>query len=106
MAQVNGSFRPLTTRLRSERVPRVKYSTLCPSRSDSDSAAIRAMPISFGCESGWGSASGKKGSELVGMSMVSLSVRLRYIQTEFVSNRIREEVERFERAPTAGSYTE
>src|SRR5208282_620066 len=51
MAHVNGRLRPLTTRLSSERVPRVKYSTLCPSRKDSPSAAIRAMPTSFWRES-------------------------------------------------------
>src|SRR5580693_8298713 len=44
MVQVNGSLRWLTQRFSRERAGRVKYSTLCPSRSDSPSDARRAMP--------------------------------------------------------------
>src|SRR5271170_286044 len=66
MAQVNGSLRPLTTRLSSDRVPSVKYSTLCPSRSDSPAAAMRAMPINFGEDS----ISGSSGSEVIGRTHV------------------------------------
>src|SRR6202521_4443664 len=73
MAHVNGRLRPLTTRLSSERVPRVKYSTLCPSRSDSPSAAIRAMPINFGWEE---TISGSNGSKVIGVGAVSPFVRL------------------------------
>src|SRR5208282_1858326 len=62
MAQVNGRLRRLTTRLSSDRVPSVKYSTLCPSRSDSPAAAIRAMPTSFGGDS----KSGSSGCAVIG----------------------------------------
>src|SRR5215472_16217282 len=48
MAQVKGRLRLLTTRFSSERVGRVKYSMLCPSRIDSPWAASRAMPMSLG----------------------------------------------------------
>src|SRR4029077_7042612 len=48
MAQVKGRLRLLTTRFSSDRVGRVKYSMLCPSRIDSPCAARRAMPMSLG----------------------------------------------------------
>src|ERR1039457_2407935 len=63
MAQVKERLRPLTTRLNSERVPRVKYSMLCPSRRDSASAAIRAIPTSFGRDS----ISRNKGSDVIAL---------------------------------------
>src|SRR5713226_5481636 len=66
MAHANGRLRPLTTRLSSDRAPRVKYSTLCPSRSDSASAAILAMPTNFGRDS----KSGSSGREAIGFGDV------------------------------------
>src|SRR5208283_2608468 len=71
MAQVKGRLRWLTMRLSSERDASVKYSTLWPSRTDSPSAAMRAMPISLGAESGGGSKSamnGSEGREVIGMN--------------------------------------
>src|SRR4029077_5869669 len=56
MAQVKGRLRLLTTRFSSDRVGRVKYSMLCPSRIDSPCAARRAMPMSLGL-----SESGRRG---------------------------------------------
>src|SRR5271154_2776728 len=58
MVQVNGICRPLTQRLSRDFAGRVKYSTLCPSRSVSPSEARRAMPTKRGL-----SGSGSKGRE-------------------------------------------
>lgn len=69
MAHVNGSARRLTTRLRSERDSRVKYSTLWPSRRDSPSAARRAIPSSCGLEL----QSGSKGREDIGVGFAICS---------------------------------
>src|ERR1700688_3145231 len=46
MVQVKGMPRPLVQRFSRDFAGRVKYSTLWPSRSDSPSAASRAMPTS------------------------------------------------------------
>src|SRR5215470_6337784 len=48
MVQVKGIWRLLTQRFSRDFASRVKYSTLCPSRIDSPSEAIRAMPTSRG----------------------------------------------------------
>src|SRR5262249_14806472 len=56
MVQVKGIWRLLTERFSRDFASRVKYSTLCPSRIDSPSEAIRAMPTSRGL-----SESGSKG---------------------------------------------
>src|SRR5215471_2689293 len=48
MVQVNGICRLLTQRFSNDFVESVKYSTLCPSRSDSPWEARRAMPTRAG----------------------------------------------------------
>ena len=62
MVQVKGIRRLLTQRLSSDLAGRVKYSTLCPSRSDSPCAASRAMPMRAGF-----AGNGGKGREDVGI---------------------------------------
>src|SRR6266404_8571512 len=83
MAQANGKLRWLTTRLNSERDPSVKYSTLWPSRRDSPSAAIRAMPTSFGRAP----ESGRSGREdILIFALYSPNIRLRYAYEEPLSS--------------------
>src|SRR5436305_8398223 len=60
MVQVNGIARLLMQRLSSDFEGNVKYSTSCPSRIDSPSAASRAMPTSRGF-----SETGSKGREAI-----------------------------------------
>src|SRR5436853_3019431 len=85
MVQVNG-MRADVDRFSSERTGRVKYSTLWLSRSDSPSAASRAIPTSLGS-----SESGSRGREAMAGILYSPFIRLGYCRADSLSRPVYEQ---------------